>query len=171
MVAVVILTALFAHDAARMAAGILMGWLLVLLVVMDLRYRLLPDLLTGTLLASGLLVALALPPTQIVAALSGAVIGGGSFLLLRFLYFRYRGIEGLGLGDVKLMVGLGAWFGPAWLPLLVLLAAVAGLLIAFLRAWNDGNRVSGTDTVPFGAYLGGGAILLWHLKSTGGWEW
>ena len=105
MIAVVVLTALFVHDAARTAAGILLGWLLVLLVVADLRHRLLPDILTGTLAASGLLVALILPPPHLVTALTGAAIGGGSFLLLRFLYYRVRGIEGLGLGDVKLMAG------------------------------------------------------------------
>ena len=171
MIAVVSLTVVFVQGNTRMAAGILFGWLLVLLVVSDLRHRILPDVLTGTLLISGLLAALVLPPTHFASALSGAAIGGGSFLLLRFLYFRYRGIEGLGLGDVKLMAGLGAWFGPAWLPLLVLLAAVAGLLIASLRAWNDGTRVSATSTVPFGAYLGGSAILLWCLKATDGWTW
>ena len=171
MIAVVILTAVLVQDNARAAAGGLFGWLLILLAVTDLRHRILPDVLTAALLASGFLVALVLPATDFASALSGAAIGGGSFLLLRFLYFRYRGVEGLGLGDVKLMAGLGAWFGPVWLPLLVLLAAVAGLLITFLRAWNDGAKVSTTGTVPFGAYLGGGALLIWCLRASGSWEW
>ena len=171
MIAVVILTAVSARNDVLAAATCLFGWLIVLLVVADLRHLILPDILTAGLLASGLLAALVLPSIDFAAALFGAAIGGGSFLLLRFLYFRYRGIEGLGLGDVKLMAGLGAWFGAAWLPLLVLLAAVAGLTIVFLRAWSDATRISATSKVPFGAYLGAAALLIWCLKATGGWEW
>ena len=148
-----------------------MGWLLVLLVVADLRHQILPDSLTATLLASGLVAALFLPSPGFTEALIGAAIGGGSFFVLRFLYFRYRGIEGLGLGDVKLMAGLGAWLGPIWLPPLVLIAAVAGLMVVFERAWSRGTRVSATSRIAFGAYLGGAALLLWSLKSTGTWEW
>ena len=168
MIAVVILTTAAVQDPAEAVSGCLLGWLLILLVVMDLRHLILPDILTATLLAGGLLSALVLPTTEFDAAVFGAAIGGGSFLLLRFVYFRCRGIEGLGLGDVKLMAGLGAWFGTAWLPLPVLLAATGGLLIAFLRARIDGSRVTATSTVPFGAYLGAASLLIWFLKATGG---
>lgn len=171
MIAVTIITAALVPDNAQAAEAGLLGWLLILLVVMDLRYRILPDALTAALLASGLSIALVLRTTDFVEALFGAAVGGGSFLLLRFLYHRLRGTEGLGLGDVKMMTGLGAWFGPSWLPLLVLVAATAGLLIAFLKAWKDGTGVSATTIVPFGAYLGGGAVLLWSLKATHGWGW
>ena len=171
MIAAVIVTAVLVEDDAQTAAGCLLGWLLVLLVVADLRHQILPDSLTATLLASGLLAALFLPEPSFTQALIGAAIGGGSFFALRFLYFRYRGIEGLGLGDVKLMAGLGAWLGPAWLPPLVLIAAVAGLAVVLLQSWSQGTRVSATSRVAFGAYLGGTALLLWGLKSTSAWEW
>ena len=171
MIAVVIVTAVLVRDNARAAAGCFLGWLLVLLAVADLRHQILPDSLTATLLASGLVAALFLPSPNFTEALIGAAVGGGSFFVLRFLYFRYRGIEGLGLGDVKLMAGLGAWLGPTWLPPLVLIAAAAGLMVVLLRAWSHGIRVSGSSRVAFGAYLGGAALLLWSLKATGAWEW
>lgn len=171
MVAVVIATTILVEEDAQAAAGCFLGWLLVLLVISDLRHQILPDSLTATLLVSGLVAALFLPAPGFTQALIGAAIGGGSFFVLRFLYFRYRGIEGLGLGDVKLMAGLGAWLGPAWLPPLVLIAAVAGLAIIVVRAWSHGTGISATSRVAFGAYLGGAALLLWGLKSTGGWEW
>ena len=171
MVAVVILTAVQVQENAHAAASCFFGWLLVVLVGTDLRHQILPDSLTATLLASSLLKALFLPPPGFAEALAGAAIGAGSFLLLRFLYFRYRGIEGLGLGDVKLMAGLGAWLGASWLPSLVLCAAVTGLLSAFLRAWHDGTRISTTSAVPFGAYLGGSALLLSYLRAASVWEW
>ena len=171
MIAVVIVTAVLVRDNAQAAAGCFLGWMLVLLAVADLRHQILPDSLTATLLASGLVAALFLPSPGFTQALIGAGIGGGSFFVLRFLYFRYRGIEGLGLGDVKLMAGLGAWLGPTWLPPLVLIAAGAGLMVVLLRAWSYGIRVSGSSRVAFGAYLGGAALLVWSLKATGGLEW
>ena len=171
MVAVVVLTAAQAREIALAAASCLLGWLLIVLVDTDLRHQLLPDSLTATLLASGLLAALFLPALGFAQALAGAALGAGSFFLLRVLYFRYRGLEGLGLGDIKLMAGLGAWLGGSWLPLLVIVAAVAGLLSAVLRAWKDGVGVSATSAVPFGAYLGGSALVLSYLRATGVWEW
>ncbi len=170
MIAVVVLTAVQAQDVAHVAASGLFGWLLIVLVDTDLRHQILPDSLTAALLASGLLAALLLPEPGLAEALSGAAAGAGSFFLLRVLYFRYRGIEGLGLGDVKLMAGLGAWLGTSWLPLLVIVAAAAGLLSALLRAWSDGARVSATSAVPFGAYLGGSALVLAYLRAVGAWD-
>ena len=144
MIAVVIVTAVLVRDNAQAAAGCFLGWMLVLLAVADLRHQILPDSLTATLLASGLVAALFLPSPGFTQALIGAGIGGGSFFVLRFLYFRYRGIEGLGLGDVKLMAGLGAWLGPTWLPPLVPHCRrgwTHGRLVAGLELWNQGLRI------------------------------
>ena len=171
LVTLVVLTAVQVADNIHATANCLFGWLLIVLVGTDLRHQILPDSLTAALLASGLLAALVLPAPGFVEALAGAAFGAGSFFLLRFLYFRYRGIEGLGLGDVKLMAGIGAWLGVSWLPLLVIVAATGGLLSVFLRAWKDGVRVSATSAVPFGAYLGGSALLLSYLRAAGVWEW
>ena len=171
MIAAVAFAIAFSRTDEEAIAGLLFGWLLILLAAADLRYMVLPDSLTASLLASGLLAALFLPASDFVEALSGAAIGGGGFFLLRFLYFRFRGLEGLGLGDVKLMAGLGAWLGPGWLAQLVLIAAVAGLSIALLTARRDGGRIAATSAVPFGAYLCASAVALWCIKATGGWPW
>ena len=171
MITAVMVTVFFVQSIVEATAVILFGWLLVLLMVSDIRHRILPNALTATLLASGLAMALILPSTNFVAALFGAAVGGGSFFLIRLLYFRIRGIEGLGLGDVKLMSGLGAWFGLDWLPFLVLIAAGAGLTITYLAAWKAGTRISATGTVPFGAYLAGVAIPLLCLRAAESWLW
>ena len=164
----VIATAMLVQNDARAFAGCVLGWLVALLAVADLRHQLLPDRLTGMLLASGLLASLVLPPPSFVEALFGAAIGSGSFFALRALYFRYRGLEGLGLGDVKLMAGLGAWLGPTWLPLLVLISATAGLIVVSLQSWRKGIMVSRSSRVAFGAYLCGVALLLWFLRAAFG---
>jgi prepilin signal peptidase PulO-like enzyme (type II secretory pathway) len=78
--------------------------------------------------------------------------------VLRALYFVVRGIEGMGLGDVKMMAALGAFLGwySAFGVLLYssMLGAVAGLIIA-------GVRRSGLNTAfPFGVFLGAMAIVV-----------
>ena len=160
--------AMLVPNDALAIAGCVLGWLVALLVVADLRHQLLPDKLTSMLLASGLLASLVLPTPSFVEALFGAAIGSGTFFALRALYLRYRGFEGLGLGDVKLMAGLGAWLGPTWLPLLVLISATAGLTVVFLQSWRNGIMVSRSSRVAFGAYLCGAALLLWFLRAAFG---
>ena len=169
-IGIVTATIVLVQKDALAFAGCVLGWLVALLVVADLRHQLLPDRLTAALLASGLLASLFLPPPDFLGALAGAAIGSGSFFALRALYLRFRGIEGLGLGDVKLMAGLGAWLGPTWLPLLVLISAMAGLTVVFLHSWRNGVMVSGSSPVAFGAYLCGAALLLWCLRAAFGLE-
>ena len=155
---------LVARNDAEMAAGCLFAWILIPLAAIDLRHGFLPNVLTASLFATGLFAALAVPPPGLSDALLGATLGAGGFLALRFAYFRIRGTEGLGLGDVKLMAGLGTWLGPQWLPLMVVIAAAAGLATTFLRARRHHPRISRSTTVSFGAYLCGSAILVWFLK-------
>ena len=161
---------MFVPKVALAVAGCVLGWQVALLVTSDLRHQLLPDKLTAMLLTSGLLASLFLPPPNFVEALAGAAIGSGGFLALRAIYFRYRGIEGLGLGDVKLMAGLGVWLGPNWLPPLVLISATLGLTIALLQSWRDGIVVSGSSKVAFGAHLCCTALVLWFLRAAFGLE-
>ena len=156
-------------------------WLLLALAACDLIWLRLPDLLTAALallvfawvgLGAGLEFRLGL---EFELALVGAGLGLGSFLALRLGYRAWRGREGLGLGDVKLMVGLGAFAGPFDLPLLVLMAALMGLTGGGAAAWIKrrqrlgaaaiGSPPLGQQALPFGAALCAAAALLWLLRA------
>lgn len=131
-------------------------WCLLALFACDCLWFRLPDLLTGALLALALALSLVTgwpPPGQ---ALVGAAVGAGVFLALRLAYSGLRGREGLGLGDVKLMAGLGAAFGPWDLPLLVLIAALGALAAAGVT-----GALHATRALPFGAALCAAAAVLW----------
>lgn len=139
----------------------LLGWWLFGVALIDLRSYWLPDAMTLPLIPAGLGSALltdrldlVMPsPTEAVLA---ALVGFGTLATLRWLYFRLRGREGLGLGDAKLCGAAGAWLGLTMLPWLLLTAAMAGLVGAVLV-----HRSLRADlAVPFGPAL---ALAFWLL--------
>jgi leader peptidase (prepilin peptidase)/N-methyltransferase len=143
-----------------LGATCLLGWTLLALAIIDWRDFVLPDFLTLPLLAAGLIVTGVLDPAELPANLIGAVAGFAFVVLVRIVYQRLRGREGIGLGDAKLLAAAGAWVGWSGLPRAVLIASLAGIAICLL-GWARGDRVSATDRVPFGAFLCLGTWLAW----------
>lgn len=150
-----VLAVLNGGSAGHMIGTAVVLWLLLALAATDLMWFRLPDLLTGALA----LVALGLAP-DLRNAVLGAAIGAAGFAALRWGYRALRGREGLGLGDVKLMVGLGAFAGAAQVPMLVLLAAVTTIAAAAVGAWRRG-AYDPARPLPFGAALCAAAFALW----------
>jgi leader peptidase (prepilin peptidase)/N-methyltransferase len=150
-------------------AGALFGWTLLALAALDLRHYWLPDWLTLPLLATGLATATLLDPATVPARLAAAGLAGLTLWLVRDLFRRRRGVEGLGLGDVKLAAALGAWLSPALLPPLLLSAALAGLVAAAVvrhrRRQRDGE--ARWPVVPFGACLAAAAWPIWLAAAAG----
>ncbi|NLW80608.1 MAG: prepilin peptidase [Desulfovibrionales bacterium] len=133
----------------------------------DLDSFILPDMLTYP----AAILAWATPfclPVSWFETLWGSIAGAGAFLLLQQGYLRLRGLEALGTGDIKLMLSLGALVGLSKLPIMVLLSAVSGLLVALAylrRPDGEGLRTA----IPFGPFLCLGAVLtlLWGEELQG----
>lgn len=141
-------------------AGAVFGWLLLVLAAIDAAELILPDELTATLAALGL-ASVALVPQP---ALGDRLIGAGAgFLSLWFLsvaYLTVRGREGMGEGDPRLLAAIGCWLGWQVLPLVLVAAAVIGLLTAgTLRV--RGGAIAWTSALPFGAFLSVAAYMVW----------
>lgn len=138
------------------AASTILGALMIAGAEVDARTHLLPDLVTGGAIATGLVAAAALNPSDPLGAAllaAGRAAGAAAALAaLRWGYFRLRGVEGLGLGDVKLVAGIGAWLAVEAIPLCMLLAAGAALLGVF-AARLAGQAIDRTTCIPFGAFL------------------
>lgn len=99
----------------------------------DLRTREIPDWISLVLAGSGAVaVALGWGTNTWSGLLAGAVLG----LVITLPFFA---LEGLGGGDVKLLVSLGAAFGPGTLLLLILGTAIFGGVLA-LVAWLRGKK-------------------------------
>jgi leader peptidase (prepilin peptidase)/N-methyltransferase len=153
--------------------------LLLVLVFTDLRERILPDVINFTGFAIALVLSLFLPPADGAAqwlatryfafpppmpvisladAIFGAAFGSGILWIISEGYFRLRNREGMGLGDVKMMLMAGAFLGLKRTVLTILLGSVLGSVIgvAFIAI-----RRKGTDyELPFGTFLGAGALIV-----------
>ena len=152
--------------------------ILVVLIFTDLRERLLPDVVNYTGLGLALVLsffgqptdgtarwlssyAFAYPPPSPVLsfadALLGAAVGSGLLWLVSEAYFRLRGREGMGFGDVKMMLMAGAFLGVKRTLLTIMAGSLLGSIlgIAFILS----RRTDSDYELPFGTFLGFAAIL------------
>ncbi|MDI3257080.1 MAG: prepilin peptidase [Kyrpidia sp.] len=132
---------------------------LIPLVVIDLREMILPDELTYPLAAVVLAGRLWIGTEPWGWYAGGAFLGAGVLLLLRWLSPLLFGKEGMGLGDVKLMVGLGGMTGFTGAVLTLVLASVAGLIMGL--GLQAAGRLREGRYLPFGPFLAVGALTAW----------
>lgn len=139
----------------------------IALIFIDLEIQILPDVIDIPGIAIGLLIgAVHLGPLYpdlllsrtLLESVTGAMVGGGILLAIALLYKLLRKIEGMGLGDVKMMAMIGAVLGwEALLPVL-LLASLAGAItgIALAVRTRQGMQVA----LPFGVFLGLATLVM-----------
>lgn len=130
----------------------LLGWLLLALAILDARHFWLPDRLTLTLAGLGLTVGLYAGGASLTDRLIGAGVGYGGILVIALGYRALRGREGIGLGDAKLLGAIGAWTGWSLLPMVLLVASLAGLVWALILSARGGD-VRGDSALPLGTFL------------------
>lgn len=125
--------------------------LLMMLMIVDWNYLLLPDSLTFTLLWLGLLFPLPHVDVSMPSRVWGAVIGYLSLRSLNSIYLAIYQREGLGLGDCKLFAAIGVLLGVAALPQLLIIACVLGMGIIVWRYYTTVHDV--LAPIPFGSCL------------------
>jgi leader peptidase (prepilin peptidase)/N-methyltransferase len=183
------------------------GWLLIGLLFSDAETRLLPNSMTLPGLAAGLLFSWFVPVRDLVTqitgiaaatrgsslpwqwisladSLLGAVVGASFLYGIGALYLRARGVEGMGLGDVKLMAMVGSFLGLKLTLFTLFTASIAGslygigtmlavwlrrtrrflsrrqgLTAARSRAWKSARIVYRHYQMPFGVFLSGMAMV------------
>jgi leader peptidase (prepilin peptidase)/N-methyltransferase len=127
-------------------------------LVFDGRYLVIPDLYVLLVV----LVALSgIGRLGWLQAGLGAAMGGGLLWAVRALFLRLRGIEGLGLGDVKLMAALGGLVGPERVLWIIVAAAVLGAAWIGLRRNAD---AAGRIVAPFGAAVAGPGLIVYAMS-------
>jgi len=149
--------ALTTPSSLVLAASLALGWTLACLAMIDLICFRLPDVLTLPLLAAGLAVAALLPGRPILDHLAAAAAGWAALAALAWTFRRWRGVDGLGLGDAKLLGAAGAWLGWRPLPSVLIIACAAAFVWVAVQAASRG-RVALTDRLAFGAPL---CLAIW----------
>ena len=161
--------------------GVLLGLAFSLFVPVDnFASRLLPDALWAPLASS---VSWRLQ--SLVDSALGAVVGASFLYGVAVAYLRFRGIEGMGMGDVKLMAMIGAFLGTRLTIFTLFLATLAASLVgvstilavwmkrtrrriqrqresaaeARRRAWRSAQLVFRGYQMPFGSYLASMAVV------------
>jgi leader peptidase (prepilin peptidase)/N-methyltransferase len=169
--------------------------MMLVLVFTDFNERLLPNRVNYFGLAAGLVFSPFLPEADGLArwllnahfalgapewavrlgdSALGAILAGGLLWLFAEGYFRLRGREGMGLGDVKMMAMAGAFLGVRQAILMLLLGSILGSVVGAIAVWGFGK---GRDyELPFGSFLGiaalfmifaGGPLLHWYITASG----
>jgi len=109
------------------------------------------------MLMNGLLAGMPVLAASLVGALLGALAGGGSLWLMGWIWEKLRGVEAMGLGDVKMMFMVGAYLGWRLTILNIFLGVLSGSLIGIGLMLQQGKRDM-KMLLPFGVFLGIGAI-------------
>lgn len=141
-----------------------LGWLLLVLAVLDARHYWLPDALTLTLAGLGLMIAPWVTGVLLIDSAIGAAAGYGALFAIAIGYRMLRGREGLGLGDAKLLGALGAWFGWQALPFILLAASLAGIAFALVSAIVARKRLEAHAMLPLGTFLCIAALPGWWIS-------
>jgi leader peptidase (prepilin peptidase) / N-methyltransferase len=159
---------LFPWEALLLVRIVFASALLVLFFT-DLDCRILPNEITLGGTVAGLVASLFVMP-GFQSSLIGVLLGGGVLWATGALYERWRGVEGMGMGDVKMLAMIGAVLGwPLMLLTLVWSSIAGGLLGAILLAFKADAR---TTALPFGSFLApaalaaslvGQPVLDWYL--------
>lgn len=156
---------------------------MIALIFIDAEHMILPNVITYPLLVIALLVRISFPlifgenyfsdtayapatylagqPAWLISlfgAVVGALVGGGSLWFVGAVWKKLRGVDAMGLGDVKMMLGVGALIGWRLAFLSIFLGAFAGALIGIVVISRQKDKDLQTQ-LPFGIFLGAGSIL------------
>jgi leader peptidase (prepilin peptidase)/N-methyltransferase len=155
---------------------------LLVLVFIDAEHMILPNVITYPGIVFALVARIAIPyltgtphfddipslsqgalsdmpiwVTSLVGALIGALVGGGSLWLMGWTWEKLRGVEAMGLGDVKMMFMVGAYLGWRLTILTIFVGVLTGSIIGIFLMARQGQR-NMQMLLPFGVFLGLGAI-------------
>ncbi|UIJ73889.1 A24 family peptidase [Aurantimonas sp. HBX-1] len=159
-------------DPVRTSETVALAVLMSLIADEDRKRFRVPDWANGTAALVGLIVVIEASitegqsvPTAMLAALISAIACGASLLAIREYFFHVKGVDGLGLGDVKLGATAGIWLGWEMFCYAIMLAAIACLGVVAMslvrrRGWPRHRRI------PFALALAPSIWLCWILSQT-----
>ncbi len=130
--------------------------ILIMIFFIDLENFIIPDSLNFSIM--GLALVKNFIPSfntslihDINQSIIGGIIGYLSIWLIIFLYKTLKKIDGMGLGDAKLMAGIGLLFGWQSIPLVLFLSSILGLFFVAPSLLKKQKTMK--SEIPFGPFI------------------
>jgi len=144
----------------------LIFFIFIIIFVIDVKHYIIPDSLNFSLILIGIIKnffpesTLNLNQDMFQSLIGGA---GGYFLIwiIIFLYKKFKNVEAMGLGDAKLLSGLGFIFGLKSIFVILFVASILGLLYSIPKLLIGKNSLK--TALPFGPFLIIGSIIYYFL--------
>ena len=151
---ILMLTLLFYNETLyKGIVGYLFFSVLLIIFFIDLEHKIIPNTLTYSLALFGVILNFINLNfyNAIYTIFFGALIGGGPIFLLMYLYKKIRGVDGMGMGDIKLFIVLGIWLG--WLNclLIIFISAMIGSIVGIVGILI--KKVESKQQLPFGPFI------------------
>jgi leader peptidase (prepilin peptidase)/N-methyltransferase len=131
--------------------------LLIALAMIDFEHFILPDALTYPGLAFGLFVLPLAGWSSVQNLWLGAALGGGLLLFMAGAWYLFKGVHGMGMGDVKMLAMIGAFVGWRGVLVTLFLASLCGSFVGFGLMLT--GRMSMKSRLPFGVFLALGGLV------------
>lgn len=142
-------------DLGRLALGLVLCAVLVVVTLTDLEQRIIPNKVVAAGAVAALAIAAATDPSSVPERLIAAVAGGGALFLVALAYPR-----GLGMGDAKLVAMMGLFLGSSVAPA-ILVGFATGAVVGGVMIARHGAAAR-KRAIPFGPFLAlGGIVGLW----------
>ena len=140
-----------------------LGLVLIWVSGVDIERFEIPDAASAVLFIGGLGYVAVWPGVQVWLHLLAAILWPLVFWLVGVLYLRWRGVHGLGFGDVKLMAGIALWVGLHGAILVVLAASLSAIavLLAFMVLQHGKIEELGKSAVAFAPFLCLSTWVVW----------
>ena len=137
-------------------ARLIFGCAMIVLFVIDLQHKILPNVITLPGVVIGLLFSEVAGPGW-KDSLIGLAAGGGVLWGIAEVYYRVRKEEGLGMGDVKMLAMIGAFLGWKLMLLTLVLGSFSATIVGVgvLVAKKESLKYA----LPFGTFLAAGALV------------
>lgn len=144
---------------------------LLAITFIDINHKIIPDIITIPGIPAGFLASFVLTSITYKESLLGMLVGGGSLLLVGWVYYLIKKAEGMGGGDIKLMAMIGTIVGWKGILFTIFFSSLIGTLagIAIMLRTKNGMKVA----VPFGPFLSisavayiffGPDLISWYLN-------
>lgn len=145
-------------------AGCLFTSALIVLGFIDAEHQVLPDAVTMPGLVLALAYSFFRDDLGFRGALIGAVVGGGFLMAVYGAYRLIRKKEGLGMGDVTMMLMVGAYLGWMRTLLVLILASFGGAVVGVFLIARRGKDFQ--FALPFGTFIAPAAFfaMLWGQR-------